>query len=190
METRNQMFSAALKAGSIIGGVGILFFVLLYILGIQFVGILKPILLLVVGIAINIVLLVILLKKFRASQDGLINFVNAFLFGFIALAVAALLVSIFNYIFNTFFDPEYMKNTLLAQKDWMENYMSGKASDEQINSQLEKIDEQILKIGSVSQAIKGFGGNLLFGGIIALIVGAIMKRKPDIFDNSNTGGVI
>jgi hypothetical protein len=190
METRNLLFSDAFKAGSIIGGAGILLFILLYILGIQLVGILKPILLLVFGLAINIVILVILLKKFRVSQGGYINFVNAFLFGFIALAIATLLVAIFNYFFNTLFDPDYMKNTLLAQKDWMENYMSGKATEEQIASQLEKIDEQISKIGSVSQAIKGFGGNLLFGAIIALIVGAIMQKKPDIFDNSNTGGVI
>lgn len=190
METRNQLFSAAIKAGSIIGGVGIIVFILLYIMGFQFVGILKPILFMVLGIAINIVILVVLLKKYRSNQDGLISFLDAFLFGFVALAVSSLLVAIFNYAFNNFFDPEYMKNTLLAQKDWMENYMSGKASDEQIAKQLEKIDEQVLKIGSIPQALKGFGGNLLFGGIIALIIGAIMKKKPDIFDNSNSGGVI
>jgi len=32
-------------------------------------------------------------------------------------------------------------------------------------------------------------GGGIFGGIIALKVGAIMKKNPDVFDN-NAGGVI
>jgi hypothetical protein len=38
--------------------------------------------------------------------------------------------------------------------------------------------------------MKGLIGGVIFDGIIALIVGAIMKKKPEMFDSSSTGGVI
>ena len=76
-----------------------------------------------------------------------------------------------------------------AQKSWMENYLVGKMPEEQISEQLDKIDAQAAKMGSFSTLLKNTLGSLVFGGIIALIVGAIMKKNPDVFDN-NSGGVI
>lgn len=190
METRNQLFTAASKAGLIIGAVGIIVFILMYVSGFKPVGFMLPILILIVSVSINVLILVLMLKKFRESQDGLISFTNAFLFGFIALVLSAIVVAVFNYVFINYFDPDYMKQIMQSQKDWMENYLSGKASEEQIQAALDGIDQQAANAGSILQALKGFGGNVIFGGIIALIVGAVMKKNPDIFDNANTGGVI
>ena len=190
METRNQLFSAASKAGLIIGAAGIILFILMYVSGFKPVGFMLPIFILLIGIALNVLILVMMLKKYCESQDGLISFVNAFLFGLTALVVSSFVVAIFNYLFINYFDPDYMKNIMMAQKDWMENYLSGKASEEQIQAALDGIDQQTANSGSILQALKGLGGNIIFGGIIALIVGAIMKKNPDIFDNANSGGVI
>ena len=99
MESRNILFPEALKAGLIIGAVGIALFVLYYVAGIQPVGILKPIMLLILGLAINVVILVVLLKKYRTSQEGIISFLNAFLFGLIALVTAGIISTAFNYFF-------------------------------------------------------------------------------------------
>jgi len=190
MESRNILFPEALKAGLIIGAVGIALFVLYYVAGIQPVGILKPIMLLILGLAINVVILVVLLKKYRTSQEGIISFLNAFLFGLIALVTAGIISTAFNYFFINYFDPEYMKNVLQAQRDWMENYLSGRASDDQITDALDKIDAQAENIGSIGQSLKGLLSSVIFGGIVALIVAAIMKKNPDVFNNSTSGGVI
>ena len=83
-----------------------------------------------------------------------------------------------------------MKNVLQAQRDWMENYLSGRASDDQITDALDKIDAQAENIGSIGQSLKGLLSSVIFGGIVALIVAAIMKKNPDVFNNSTSGGVI
>jgi len=61
--------------------------------------------------------------------------------------------------------------------------------EEQISEQLDKIDEQASKMGAVATLLKNTLVSIVFGGIISLIIGAIMKKNPEIFDN-NTGGVI
>jgi len=76
-----------------------------------------------------------------------------------------------------------------AQKTYMENYLSGKVSDEKLAETLDGIDEQAAKMGSLSATLKNFLIGVVFSGIIALIVGAIMKKNPDVFDNTS-GGVI
>jgi uncharacterized membrane protein (DUF106 family) len=190
MESQKQLLPEALKAGLIIGAVGIALFVLYYVAGIQPVGILKPILLLILGLAINVIILVILLKKYRSGQEGIINFLDAFLFGLIALVSAGIITTVFNYLFINYFDTDYMKNVLQAQRDWMENYMSGRASEEQITNALDRIDAQAENIGSIGQSLKGLLSSVIFSGIIALIVAAIMKKNPDVFNNTTSGGVI
>jgi hypothetical protein len=76
-----------------------------------------------------------------------------------------------------------------AQKAWMENYLAGKMSEEQMAQTLEKIDEQAASMGSISYILKNMLYSIIMSGIIALIVGAIMKKKPDVFENT-AGGVI
>ena len=54
---------------------------------------------------------------------------------------------------------------------------------------LNKIDEQAAKMTPVSSTVRSFIGSVIFGGIVALIMGAVMKKNPQVFDN-NAGGVI
>ena len=44
-------------------------------------------------------------------------------------------------------------------------------------------------MGSVKSTLKQMLYSLIGSGVIALIVGAIMKKKPEMFDNAS-GGVI
>lgn len=189
MESRKSLLIAALKAGLIIGIVGIAVFLVQYIAGIKPVGILKPILLLLIALTINIVLLVILLKKYRAEKEGYISFGDAFLFGLIALVSATVLTALFNFIFNQFFDPSYVKSIVESQKDWMSGYLSGKIPADQIDAQLDKIDQQMNKTPLASSLTSLLWGSV-FGAILALIIGAIMKKKPGIFDEQTSGGVM
>ncbi|HOW32655.1 MAG TPA: DUF4199 domain-containing protein, partial [Bacteroidales bacterium] len=190
MENKKSLLNASLMASLYIAGAGILFFVLMYILGIKPTGIFKPILIMLAGLAISIVILVVFLKKYRKSQEGFISFGNAFLFGLIALVVSGIISSVFSYLFMKFFDPDYMKNIMEAQKEWMENYLSSKGlTEEQMQASLSKLDQQA-NMPLMKQTIKSLISNTIFGAIVALIVGAVMKKNRDIFNDQKTGGVI
>ena len=76
-----------------------------------------------------------------------------------------------------------------AQKTYMENYLAGKVSEEQMAQTMDKIDEEAAKMGSLASTLKNLLAGVVVSGIIALIVGAIMKKNPDVFDNAS-GGVI
>jgi len=189
METKNSLFSSALKSGLIIGAVSIVVFIIMYVADFKPVGIWMPMLIGLISLAINIVILVILFKNYRTEIGGFISFRDAFLYCLVALIIATLLSTIFTFIFIQFIEPEYYKNIMEAQKTYMENYLSGKVSDEQMTQTLEKLDEQAAKMGSIAFTLKGLIYSTVISGIIALIIAAIMKKKHEMFDN-NTGGVI
>ncbi|NVO18325.1 MAG: DUF4199 domain-containing protein [Bacteroidetes bacterium] len=190
METSKPMFPAALKAGGYLAIIGIVLFIIQYVAGIEMVGIWKPILLMLLNFGIIITVLVFLLKSYRTSTGGLISFGQAFLFCFIAFFASSIISTIFTYVFNNYFDPGYMKHMLEAQKDYMENYLSGKVSDTQLQETLNKIDKQAADANSIFATIKNMGIGLIFGAVASLIIGAIMKKNPSVFDNSAPGGVI
>jgi hypothetical protein len=190
MESRKLLYNSSFKAGLIIGVVGIALFIIEYAADIKPVGFIKPILMLLLGIAINVAVLVFMLKKFRTEIGGYISFGDAFLYCLIALITASIISTIFTFLFIQFFEPDYMKNIMQSQKDWMENYLSGKVSDEQMTAALEKIDQQAGKMTPISQSVRSLIGGVVMGAVIALIVGAIMKKNPNVFDNVDKGGVI
>lgn len=189
METKNSLFISALKAGLIIGAVSIVMFLIMYVADIKPVGIMMPIIIMVIGIAISIIILVVLFKKFRTTIGGFISFGDSFLYCFIAFAVSVIISQLFSYLFVMFIEPDYYKHIMDAQKAWMETYLAGKMPEEKIAEQLDKLDAQTAKMGSFSTVLKNLLGSLVVSGIIALIVGAVMKKKPEMFDNT-TGGVI
>jgi hypothetical protein len=189
MEPKNSLFSSALKSGLIIGVVSIVVFIIMYVADYKPVGIMKPILLMLVSVAISITILIVLFKKYRTEAGGFISFRDAFLYCLVALVTGTVLSTIFTVLFIQLIEPDYYKNIMEAQKAWMENYLSGKVSDEQMTQTLDKIDEQAADMGSIKSTLKNLLGGVIINGIIALIVGAIMKKKPDVFDNAS-GGVI
>lgn len=189
METKNSLFISALKSGLIIGAVSIVLFFLMYVADIKPVGIMAPMLIGLGSIALSIIILVILFKKFRTSIGGFISFRDAFLYCLIALSASVILSSIVTNLFIFLIEPDYYKNIMEAQKTWMESYLAGKMSDEKIAESLEKIDEQASSMGSMKYIFKNILFSIIGSGVIALIVGAIMKKNPDVFDNAS-GGVI
>lgn len=189
METKNSLFISALKSGLIIGVVSIVVFVIMYVADIKPIGMMMPFVIMLVGLAINIAILVILFKKYRTEIGGFISFRNAFLYCFIALVTASVISTVFTLLFIQFIEPEYYKNIMEAQKTYMENYLSGKVSEEQMAQTLDKLDAQTSEMGSMKSTLIGLLSSVVVGGIIALIVGAIMKKNPDVFDNAS-GGVI
>jgi hypothetical protein len=190
MESTKPLFPSAIKAGVYLAIAGIVLFILEYVADIKPVGIMKPILLMLLSFAIMIALLVFFLKKYRTEIGGLITFGNAFLFCFIAFVTSTIISTAFTYVFMNYFDPLYMQHVMQAQKEFMENYLQGKVSEEQLTKTMEQIDLQAAKANTLLQTIKNMSFGLIFGLIISLIVSAIMKKNPSIFDTTGTGGVI
>jgi hypothetical protein len=62
-------------------------------------------------------------------------------------------------------------------------------SEEQIAQQLDSMDQKFAKMGTFSSLLQNILGSVIFSGVIALILGAIMKKKADLFEN-NAGGAI
>ena len=189
METKNSIFNPALKAGLIIGSVSVAVLLIKYVEGVKPVGIMRPILLGIIGFAVSITLLVIYIKKYRKQSEGFISFKDAFLFGFIALLASTVISSLFNYLFINYFDPEYTRSIIEAQKDFMENYLSGKIPDEKIQETLDGIDES-MSVSTLKQSINSLVFGSVFALIVSLIVGAVMKRSPGVFDDNNMGGTV
>jgi len=189
METKKTLFISALKTGLILSAVSVAIFLIMYVADIKPVGIMMPILIMLFSIAIGVVILVVLFKKFRASIGGYISFGDAFLYCFVAFGVSVVVSQLFSYFFVMLVEPEYYKQIMDAQKAWIETYLAGKMPEEQISQQLEKLDEQAAKMGTFSALLKNLMGSLIVSAIIALIVGAVMKKKPEMFEN-NSGGVI
>lgn len=189
METKKVLINSALKTGLIIGVVSIVVFLFEYVADIKPVGIMMPIMIMVIGIAINITVLVVLFKKFRTQIGGFISFSNAFLYCFLAMVIATVISSLFTLLFLQLVDPDYLKNIMEAQKAYMENYLAGKMSEEQLATTLDGIDQEAAKMTPVSQTIKSLIAGVIFGGIISLILGAILQKKSGLFQD-NTGGTI
>jgi hypothetical protein len=189
METKDSLFISAIKSGLIIGAVSIVIFFLMYVADIKPVGFMIPILTGLGSIAISIVLLVIFFKKYRTTNGGFISFRDAFLYCFIALSVSVLLSSLITNLFIFLIEPGYYKSIMDAQKAWMETNWASKMTEEQMTQTLDKLDEQAANMGSFKYILKNLLFSIIGSGIIALIVGAIMKKNPDLFENTS-GGVI
>jgi hypothetical protein len=190
METTKPLIPSAIKAGLILAVVGIIIFVVEYVAGIQPIGFIKPMIIGLVVLAIYIGVLVFLLKKYRTEIGGLISFGNAFLFCFITFLTSSIVSFLFTYLFQNYFDPTYMPHMMQAQRDFMENYFSSKMSEDQVAKAMEKFDESVTNPNSFLKILKNTAGALIMGTIASLIIAAIMKKKPAMFDNSGTGGVI
>jgi hypothetical protein len=189
METKNTLYSSALKGALILAVISIVYFLIMYVGNIKPVGIMMPILTGLISIAITVIFLVVSLKKYRTQTGGFISFGNAFLYCFIISAVSALIYIVFSNLFIYFIEPDYYKNIMEAQKAWMENYLAGKMPEENIAAELDKLDAQAVNMNSFGYILKTAGFTVLFGSIISLIIAAIMKKKPDVFENAS-GGVI
>jgi predicted neutral ceramidase superfamily lipid hydrolase len=190
MESTRPLFNMAVKAGIYLAIAGIVIFVIEYVAGIRPVGFVKPFLIMLVSLAVSITLLVIFLKQYRTASGGFITFGNAFLFCIAAFVTSIILSTIFTYIFIHYFDPQYIQNIINEQKEFMENYLTGKVTEEQLTDALNKIDEQAAKADSIMTTIKQMLWGLGIGVVASLIIAAIMKKDPGVFDNSGSGGVI
>ncbi len=113
-------------------------------------------------------------KAARAGQAPTAGFTygQAFKTGFLIILFAALMLSVFNYIYFSFIFPNFAD----VQIEWMRGFM------EKMNAPAAKIDEALeqarAKATVSRQMISAFIFTVVLGTFISLITSAVMKRPP------------
>ncbi len=113
------------------------------------------------------------IKNFKEANGGIISWGQAVKIGVGVVIIAALIGSIYNYIFMNFIEPDYMSQLMEVQN---QKYLDQGLTEEQIemsNSISEKFKNPtiIAATGIIGSAIGGF--------IVSAIAGAFMKESGE-----------
>lgn len=171
--------NTAVMYGLINAGVSIAFTVMLYLMGASaFVG---PVA--YVGIALPIVVTVLGGLQYRKQQGGVLSFQEALKTTVLILIIGSAIATIFQFILFNYIDVAFRQalNQAAAEKAgyWMRKMG---APDEQVDKQMEQMmDANNYSIGKL---LLGFAFGCIGSFIIAAIISAIIKKKPQPFQNS------
>ena len=115
---------------------------------------------------------------------GFLTYSQGLMIGMLISLFAAFITSFYTYIQNAFMDPDYVNRFAEAQKNWIVNFMSGKVPDEKIEQTIADINAKMSEYSPLKSMFQGIVGSTLVGTIISLITSAILKRKPNPFQQN------
>jgi hypothetical protein len=176
METNETPFQAAVKPGLIVGLISMAVYYLAYfidssLLAAAWFGF--------ATLVISFVLIIIFGRQYRAELGGFMSFGSAFNFSFLVLVISGLIGLIGQILLFQVIDPAlpgvlteaFMKNTL----ETMEKF--GASPDAMDPNMMDEMKKSMEEGFTVMGQIKSFGMLLIFSAILALILGAILKKK-------------
>lgn len=176
METTETPFQAALKPGLITGLISMMVYYLAYfmdstLLASAWFGL--------ISLVISFVLVIFFGRQYRTDLGGFMSFGAAFNFSFIVITTSGLIGLVGQILLFQVIDPALpsviseviMKNTF----ETMEKY--GASPDAMSPAMLDEMKESMNSSFTIMGQIKSFGAVLIFSAILALILGAILKKK-------------
>jgi len=179
MEPEQTPFQAAIKPGLIVGLIltvitYLCYFVDFNLLGSSWLGF--------GSLAIYCGLIIYFGIQYRKELGGFMNFGTAFQFSFYSLLVMLLITTLGNMLLFLGLDPGLgekmadvgLKNTM----EIMDTFGAGEMS----SGQMEEIRQGILQGYTPIGLLKGAGFMVIFYAILALILGAIIKKKDKSLD--------
>ena len=180
MENTQTPFKAGLNTGLVLGLVSIVLTFLAYFI--------DPSLMVAwyFGLGVLVIYFGLLIyqgKQYRNSLGGFIEFGPAFNFNFIALVVAGFIGIIGNTLLYTVVDPALpgvLVDTAMENQLAMLEKLG--AADAMSNEQLDVMRSNMESAYSVAGQFKAFGLALILYAIIALILGAIIKKRDKSLD--------
>ena len=171
-KTKKSLFANALNYGLITGAILILVGILYYVFSVNIFHLLFSLINFVITFGLLIVIMVLGMKAYRdKTLDGKINYGNCFFTGLIICFVAMIMSSLFNFIFYTYFDPEYMPKMIDNMYDMLENMKVPE----------NKIEETIARAEKNLKPINQLKNTLLFGGIASVVLSLIISISDNIF---------
>ena len=174
METqKNTTAKTALNFGLILGGINIVYGLMLYSLEMHYQGETATSL---ISYALLIGIILWAIKHFKKTNEGYISLSEALKTGMGTALISALIISIYTVIVMQYLDPEFMDKSIEHQKQ--------KLIQEKPEIPLEDVNKMFVmqKEFSGPFIISGFIIilNLFIGFLISLIVGLIVKKsKPE-----------
>lgn len=181
MEEQQSPFQAAIKPGLTIGLVSlaltfIAYFIDSTLLGSAWFGL--------VAIVVFFVLMIYFGKQYRSELGGFMSFGTAFNFSFIAIVISGLVGLIGQILLFQVIDPS-LAGVLADQAfetslSMMESF--GQDPDAMDPAVLEKIKSDTASSFTMAGQLKNFGFGLIVYAIIALILGAILKKRDKSLD--------
>ena len=116
----NPLLVGSMTYGLYLGIVLVIFSLLIYLFNIKPIGIITPIIMFIVSTAITFMGIFWATKKIKIDVlDGSLSYGQGLLIGVLVVFFAAVLSAVYSYIQSTIIDPDYMKNIMEAQKEWM-----------------------------------------------------------------------
>jgi hypothetical protein len=175
MENVDSPSKAGLNTGLILGLISVVLTFLIYfidsgLLVTWYIGI--GMLVLYIGLIIYFGM------QYRNSIGGYMSFGSAFNFAFITLVVSGIITVLGNILLYTVVDPALPKVLADAQMEsqmaLLDRFGAGESfSSEQIDEMRTGIESAYTPLGQ----LKGFGFLLIGYAIIALIIGAVLKKR-------------
>lgn len=166
------LFNNALKYGAAMGGVIVLFNLIVYISGTDLFSVTFSILSFFVIITLFIVFFVYSNRNLREKFfGGSLTYLDGFLNGLITGVVALLITSAYSYIFYKFFDPEYLMQTMEKTMEMLEN------NPNIPQEALDKAYEGLEKMTPEKVALQSLYSNAIISLIFAAIVAIFTKKK-------------
>jgi hypothetical protein len=167
MEKTANVWKDNLVNGLILGLIGVVYTLVIWILDLSFNKNIGYLFLLV-----EIVILFFLIKSYRDNHmHGTISYGQALGAGVIIFLYSTIITSIFSYLLNTVIDPELMQKGLAAQEQVL---LDRGLTQEQVDQAL-KVAAKMMK-PAISIPI-GLVANMFFGLILSLIAAAFVRKE-------------
>lgn len=170
----NVLLNNGLRYGAIMGGAQILLSIIYYIAGFEFSNMGFVIFNFFISVGLFFLFLFIS-NKHLAKQAESFNYLQGLANAFVTGIIATIIGAAYSYLFNAFFDPEYVKEIMQGVITMMEN----NASIPQ--EQIDKVYEQYEKMTPISMSVDALKQGAIFTLIMALIVSIFTRKKIDIF---------
>lgn len=159
-----------LKNGLYFGLASIALGVITYVMGISLK---QTIILGLLGLVIMAVFIVLGIKQFKNENSGFLSIGQAIKIGIGIALVGAVISAVYNIIFRTIIDPDYVLQMVEMQKTQMAEYGVTLPEEE-----WEKILEEQKQTSSIILAsLWSVLGMVFVGFIVSLISGAVMQKK-------------
>ena len=171
-ENRPKTGKFALTYGAILGGVGIVFALMLYSLDMHYQG---GYMVLGVSILLTLAAIVIGLMQFKKANNGYMSFGQGLKIGVGICLISGIISLLFNQVMMNVIDPDMMAKTMEFQKERL--LESSNMTPDQIDTQLEA-QKKFMTPGM--QMAFGLLYVIVSGFILSLIPALVLKKTENL----------
>lgn len=168
MEERPSISSLGMRYGGIVGLIGVIISVVIFITTSSTQSPAQYL-----GIVVLIIGIVMAHREFKNTGNGFMSFGEGFKLGFMVVLISSIISSIFSYVYLKFIDDSILLQA--KEQALMEMEKKGVGADNPAAGMVDFFAsaEAILVMGLI--------GSVIFGVIISLIIAAITKKEEPEF---------